>query len=312
MTIHVLRPGIETTVEDLGRPGWAHLGVPRGGAMDPSALAAANLLVGNPPSAAGLEVLGGGLVLQAEGELLVARTGASAPARIGPRPMARGQVYRWRTGEILEIGAFRNGARGYLAVSGGIVVPPFLGSSSTLLRAQVGGFRGRALRRGDRLSVGQPRVSSESTLKPAAWLPALPLRLHLLPGSHFDRFPAAAKDLLGTVAWKVSPQIDRMGLRLAGPTLPVPEGPFRTEGTLPGSVQVFPNGQPVILGPDHPTTGGYPRLAQVARCDLPSLAYLRPGDSVRFAWCTFAEAEGLLKKLLLIEEDAAASRLSGR
>ncbi len=305
MTILVLRPGIETTVQDLGRPGWAHLGVPKGGAMDPEALAAANLLVGNRPEAAGLELFGGGVLLLSQRELLVARSGAAASGRLGTRPLGAQRAYTWRAGELLEIGRLRTGGRCYLAVSGGISVPLVLGSRATLLRSELGGWQGRALQRGDCLQVGPtPSASHVFSPKPSVFR-TLPFRIHLLPGAHFDRFELSAKAQLVATVWRLSRQSDRIGLRLEGPPLPVPEESLQTEGLLPGSVQIFPDGQPVILGPDHPTTGGYPRLAQVARSDLRALAYLQPGDPVRFAWWTFEEGEVALRHHLRQVDDGA-------
>lgn len=300
--LNVLRAGLETTVQDLGRSGWARFGIPRGGAMDPEALALANRLVGNPPGAAGLELLGGGLLLRTEVEIAVARAGARAAARIGRRSFPAGRAVTWQPDELLEIDRLRDGMRAWLAFAGGIALPPVLGSRSTLVRARLGGLEGRALRAGDRLPLAAvPQNAPEPT--PVQELPRIrrnPLEIRVLPGAHFDRFPERSRAALAAELWRVTMRSDRMGLRLDGTPIAAPGGELRSEATLPGSVQVPPDGLPIVLGPDHPTTGGYPRLAQVVRADLGTLAWLRPGDPARFRWCTVDEARRALEDLKLL------------
>ncbi|MET8835745.1 biotin-dependent carboxyltransferase family protein [Micromonospora sp. NPDC004540] len=292
--IEVLRAGALTTVQDQGRLGWAHLGVPRSGALDPAALRLANRLVGNPEPAAGLEITLTGCTLRftravtvaltgAEVDLLVERPPAPDGPRRGGRPAERrpgdlGRPLSLPAGAVLRIGPARAGLRTWLAVSGGIAVEPVLGSRAT---DTLSGLGPPPLRDGDRLTLGAPAgppAPVDLTVAPA--VPAV-LRLALRPGPRQDWFTPAALDLLLTTAYEISPASNRVGARLVGAALPrAVAGELPSEGLVLGAVQVPPDGQPLIFLADHPTTGGYPVIGVVE--DVTPLAQARPGTTVTF------------------------------
>ncbi|MEH1026230.1 biotin-dependent carboxyltransferase family protein [Micromonospora profundi] len=276
--IEVLRAGALTTVQDLGRPGWAHLGVPRSGALDPTALRLANRLVGNPEEAAGLEITLTGCTVRLTRATTVAITGAEVAVRAGERPGDTGRPLALPAGTVLTIGPARRGVRSWLAVAGGIDVPAVLGSRAT---DTLSGLGPAPLRDGDRLPVGVPLgepAPVDVTVGPA---PAPELHLTVRLGPRDDWFtPAAIDRLLGT-AYTVSPVSNRVGARLAGAPLPrAVAGELPSEGIVLGAVQVPADGQPLIFLADHPTTGGYPVIGVVT--DVTPLAQARPGTTVRF------------------------------
>ncbi len=274
------RPGPLTTVQDLGRRGVAHLGVPRAGALDEPALRAANRLVGNEPGAAGLETTIGGVALRAVAAVLVAVTGAPSPVRVDGRPAAWGAPVLVPAGALLEVGAATAGVRGYLAVAGGIDVPPVLGSRSTDLLAGLGPA---PLAAGDRLPVGTPppyRARPELVPLPA---PPAELVLRLRLGPRADWFTPEAVARLGLDRYLVSPTGNRVGLRTEGPPVArARDGELPSEGMVLGAVQIPPDGRPVVFLADHPTTGGYPVIGVVPAADLAAAAQARPGTPVRF------------------------------
>ncbi|MGY1914471.1 5-oxoprolinase subunit C family protein [Blastococcus sp. SYSU DS0973] len=276
----VLASGPATTVQDAGRTGWASIGVPRSGAADAPAAALANRLVGNRPPAAVLEVTAGGLRIRAERALLVAVTGAPAPVTISGRPAPFAAPTTLPAGAVLALGAPRTGLRSYLAVRGGVDVPPVLGSRST---DTLSGLGPPVVTPGLRLPVGS-LVGEEPfvDVAPVAAPSDRPV-LGVLPGPRRDWLDEAAWPALVRAEWRVSPDSDRVGLRLAGPRLGrARDGELPSEGLVPGAVQVPPDGAPVLFLADHPVTGGYPVLAVVRTADLAAAAQLRPGDVVRF------------------------------
>ncbi|MFI8461084.1 biotin-dependent carboxyltransferase family protein [Kitasatospora sp. NPDC085464] len=276
----VVRPGPLTTVQDLGRRGVAHLGVPRAGALDVPALRAANRLVGNEPGAAGLEATLGGVVLRAVGTVVVAVTGAPAPVRVDGRPAAWGAPVLVPDGAVVEVGTATDGVRGYLAVAGGIAVPPVLGSRSADL---LSGLGPAPLAAADRLPVGAaPPYRARAELVPLPAPPAeLVLRLRL--GPRADWFTAEAVARLGRDGYRVSSTSNRVGLRTEGPAVVrARDGELPSEGMVSGAVQIPPDGQPVVFLADHPTTGGYPVIGVVPAADLAAAAQARPGTPVRF------------------------------
>jgi len=286
-SVEVLQPGPLTTVQDLGRAGLAHLGVPRSGAADAASLRRANGQVGNPPDAAGLEVTLGRLVVRFESGSLVAVTGAPVPMTLSeassPAP-AHGTAFGVRAGAVLRLGAPAAGLRSYLAVDGGFDVTAILGSRSADLRSGLGPA---PLRAGERLPVGRPRSLPEK-LPAERPRPAIsgPAALRAIAGPRDDWFSAAALATLASASYQVSPSSDRTGLRLDGPRLeraPGREGELPSEGVAAGSLQVTHDGQPILLLADHPTTGGYPVIAVVVSADLGLAAQLRPGQQVGFA-----------------------------
>ncbi|MDH6109064.1 biotin-dependent carboxylase-like uncharacterized protein [Kitasatospora sp. MAP12-15] len=277
----VVRPGPLTTVQDLGRRGVAHLGVPRAGALDAAAHRAANRLVGNPAGAATLETTLGGVALRAvDGPLLVAVTGAPAPITVAGRPAAWGTAVPVPAGALLEVGAAVAGVRGYLAVRGGIAVEPVLGSRSADV---LSGLGPAPLRAGDRLPVGT--AGTADRLPALVPLPAVPgtLVLRLQLGPRADWFEARTPLALAAAHYRVGTASNRVALRTEGPRLPrARHGELESEGMVLGAVQVPPDGQPVVFLADHPTTGGYPVLGVVPEADLDAAAQVRPGTPVRF------------------------------
>lgn len=293
--ITVLRPGIFTTVQDLGRHGWQSQGVPVSGAIDPVALRCANLLVGNTPDAAGLEWTLRGPVLQFEAERIVAIVGAAPAGVTVNRPVMM------RTGDILDLTHLQGAVRGYLAVSGGIDVPPVLGSRSTCVRAHFGGYRGRSLRAGDALAVGAPTATSVRgrwSLAPSLqFVPVEPLTIRIVRGPQVDQFePAGWATLTGT-EFRVRADSDRMGLRLEGAALERNRpGELITIPVGTGAIQVPPDGRPIVLLADRQTLGGYPQIAYVVTADWPRLAQAAAGTRLRFQEIALPEAEGLRRE----------------
>lgn len=315
MSVEVIRPGLMTTVQDRGRRGYQQYGITSGGAMDLFALRAANLLVGNDEGDAALEATLAGPTLRFERAAVIAVCGGDlSPAVDGvPLPMWRPALVP--AGAVLAFGRPRGGCRAYIAAAGGFAVPPVLGSRSADLRAGLGGGFGRALRAGDRLPLGMPsplagRIAAElrgraggGAFAAAAWrlphsmLPGYAAEpvVRAVRGPHFGRFAPEAQEALFTVPMRVTPQSDRMGYRLEGPTLPLAETfePISSAVSF-GTVQVPPNGQPIVLMADRQPTGGYPVIAQVIRADLPLLAQLAPGKTLRFQEVSLQAAEELL------------------
>lgn len=276
----VLRAGPLSTVQDHGRPGQAHVGVPRSGVLDPPAARLANRLVGNPEDEAVLETTLAGVALRASSATTVAVTGAGGPVAVDGRPAPWGVPVPLGAGAVLDVGAATSGVRAYVAVAGGFRVRPVLGSRST---DTLSGLGPPPLAAGDVLPVGEagapPPVLDFSLVRAAA-----EVVLRVTPGPRADWFgPAGVGALLGG-RYTVSPSSNRIGARLAG--RPVPrevQGELDSEGVVLGAVQVPPDGQPVVFLADHPTTGGYPVIAVVDPRDLPALAQARPGTPVLFS-----------------------------
>ncbi len=275
MSLEVHALGASVLVQDLGRPGWAHLGVPRSGSLDRPAAALANRLVGNDPSAACLEVLLGGLVVTADAGVWVAVTGAPCPVEVDGRAESFGGAVRLPAGGRLSLGRPRTGLRSYLAVGGGIAVPPVLGSRSTDTLGRVGPAPVTA---GDVLPVGEAGTAPAPLDTPR---PPVPGPLRVTAGPRADRVAGDVLDLLQRTTYTVSPDSDRIGLRLVGEPLPLASyAELPSEGVVLGSVQVPPDGRPLVFLADHPTTGGYPVVAVVEEEDLWRCAQLRPGERV--------------------------------
>jgi biotin-dependent carboxylase-like uncharacterized protein len=276
----VLAAGPLATVQDRGRPGWASIGVTRSGAADRAAADLANRLVGNDPSAACVEATAGGLQVRAERTLLVAVTGAPSPVTVDGRAAPFDAPLTLAPGQVLALGTPPVGLRGYLAVRGGVDVPPVLGSRSTDTLSGLGPAR---LTAGDRLAVGRLMADEPFVDVAAVRPPSSRPVLGVLPGPRRDWLVAGAWTALCSHEWTVTPDSNRVGLRLSGPTLERARADeLPSEGLVPGAVQVPPDGSPVLFLADHPVTGGYPVLAVVRTADLPAAAQLRPGDVVRF------------------------------
>jgi biotin-dependent carboxylase-like uncharacterized protein len=276
----VVRAGALTTVQDLGRPGHAHLGVPRSGALDTPAAALVNRLIGNAPEAAVLETTITGCVLRPRSTVMVAVGGAPCPVTVDGRPAAWGAPVRVPAGALLDVGTAFSGVRGYVAVSGGIAVEPVLGSRSTDL---LSGLGPPPLTDGAVLPLGRPtELHARVDVAPQPAPPAeLVLRVTL--GPRDDWFTPEAVHTFTSRTYRVSSASNRIGLRTEGPALErALPGELPSEGMVLGAVQVPPNGRPVVFLADHPTTGGYPVIGVVRAQDLPAAAQAVPGTPVRF------------------------------
>lgn len=296
----VARPGLLSTLQDLGRHGSAHLGIGHSGAADLPALTLANALVGNPPGACALEVTLDGPTLTTDCDTWVAWAGAPLPqARLDDAPLLGWSSVHMPAGSRLELGGMPTGCRGYLAVAGGVDLPSWRGSRSTDVNAALGPIP-RPLEKGDTLSIGRPGTDLPGaggwSLDPRPWFDAhtsQPIRL--LPGSHGHLLDADSRQALTQSPFTVANDSNRVGLRLQGQQLALSSAlELVSAGVAAGTMQLPPNGQPIILGPEHPVTGGYPRIAQVATVDLPRLAQCRPGDTLRFEWIEPDQAMALL------------------
>jgi antagonist of KipI len=304
MTAIVTRAGFLTTVQDLGRTGFREFGVSSGGALDSFALRVANLLVGNDERAAGLEITFGGLQLRFDDERIVAWCGAEFDVHVGSTALPAGHATLLPAGEGLKFGRPQIGCRCWLAVSGGIDVPLVLGSRSTDLRAQFGGFEGRTLRDGDVLPLGITRRSQTAvTGGISSWTAAhdwvSPTKrdaiLRFVRGADWNRFNASTLQRFTTESFRVSPDSDRMGVRFDSPELKRQDNvDLTSEAVAPGTVQIPPSGKPILLLGDCQTIGGYPKIAHVITVDLGIAAQLRAGDHVRFSEVSLADAHRLL------------------
>lgn len=301
--IEVLHPGLLSSLQDAGRVGHAHLGIGRAGAADPPAWRLANALVGNDADACAVEMTLQGPRLRLYDDCVVALTGAPLPrARCSGEPLPMWCPVMCAAGSELELGPMPVGCRSYLAVAGGIAVEPWLGSRSTDINAGLGPLEGRALRKGERLPVGAPALAGAVpdawSLDPRPWFAPAGSVLRLLAASHTAMLTDASRTALSSVAFRVDADSNRVGVRFHGG---VPLGlrePLEliSEGVVAGVMQLPSGGQPIILGVEHPVSGGYPRIAQLAAADLPRLAQCRPGDSVHFSWTTMAQAEQALSE----------------
>jgi biotin-dependent carboxylase-like uncharacterized protein len=284
VSLTVLAPGLQTTVQDLGRVGHRAAGVGVGGAADAFSHRAANLLVGNDDHAATLEICLSGPTLRAEAAVRIALTGADCDAWVDGQAIPGWRGIDLPRGATLRIGACRRGARAYLACGGGLDLVPVLGSVGTDLRAGFGGVDGRALRAGDVLALRAPTRSIAALRIDSRWIdpcPTLDLGrdavAQVLPGR--DRL--ADPDALFDATWRIDAASDRQGLRLAGPHLRLAAPrEMVSEPLVPGTIQLPPDGRPILLLADAQTIGGYPVLGHVARADLPRLAQCRPGDAL--------------------------------
>jgi antagonist of KipI len=330
VSLRIIRPGLLSTVQDRGRYGLQHLGVVPCGPMDPVALELANALVGNRDGEAAIEITVLGPEIEFECDALIAICGAQFDATLGGRALPLNRPVFIEKKSKLKTGRALVGSRAYLAVAGGIATAPVLGSRSTYLPARFGGLEGRLLRAGDSLplieevcSLSLQRYKNLASKKDTAGLrtvgwsaPALtlperePIVIHAMEGRHYAHFDAAAQRAFFEATWKVTPDSNRMGFRLAGPVLARAEAfEILSEPACLGTVQVPANGLPIALMADHQTTGGYPKIAEIAAADVPRLAQLAPGGRVQFARCTLEQARAL-RRALRLRVDAALRSLA--
>ncbi len=309
MSITVLKPGMLSTFQDLGRVGYQHLGVPVSGAMDQRAHILANLLAGNATDCATLEITVTGPTLRFNQPCCVAITGADLSPTINGNPAALNRPLILRTNDALAFGARNRGTRCYLAVHGGFALEPVLGSTSTYLRGAMGGLDGRALRRGDEVALNKKLLQYSDTkaledLAQALWAISVYLpspiaeptrsRVRIIKSLQWPDFTPESCAALLTEPFRVSPDSERMGYRLQGPELAL-SAPRQmlSEAATFGTIQLPAGGQPIILMADRQTTGGYPKMAYVASVDLPLLAQMGPGDTVRFECINLEKAQKL-------------------
>jgi antagonist of KipI len=300
-SILAVSPGFLTTVQDLGRDHCAHWGISPSGAADSVSLRLGNLLVGNPQNAPALEMTLIGGSFRFEQPSIFALAGSDMGATLDNEEIPAWQSVRVKPGQTLRCGPTKSGARCYLCVAGGIVVQPVLSSASTHLLAALGGLSGRSLKAGDVLQCGAQRAEPPTK----AWavnkrvLEVLfengPIRV--TAGPQGDLFSADSQLRFSTSTYTVEEESDRMGLRLKGPILRrVVDGDTTTEGISLGAIQVPPDGQPIILFVEHPTTGGYPKIANVISADLHRVGQLRPRDQINFEFVNHENAISLLKE----------------
>lgn len=290
--IRVLKPGMLTTVQDLGRRGFAHLGVSPAGAADSVALRIANLLVGNPENTAALECTLLGPVLQFETRATVAITGSMTSAGV-----PHYQALEVPAGQRLEVGNLEDGARAYIAVRGGIAVPEVMNSASTLLPAAIGGYLGRNLRAADVLQIDDRATdSTRALLNRASYQKRIDSAIRVTETTQTDWFSAATIKQFQNSNFRISEHSDRSGIRLQGDAVKADRtSELITEGISLGAIQVPSDGQPIILFVDQQTTGGYPKIGNVIAADLPRIGQLRPRDEIRFQFVSFAEAIDVLR-----------------
>jgi len=324
VNITVLKPGMHTLLQDAGRYGYQHSGVPVSGAMDLFSHRVANIVAGNHGDAATLEMTLQGPRLEFADDALISICGADLSPSIDAEPVPEGKAVCIRAGSVLQFGTCRAGCRAYLAINGGFDVPAVMGSRSTYETARLGGLQGRALVKGDILRAGArqtglyPGLNQELSRARRAFavpkwsvnqhvekLGRVPQVVRIIPGRHWEAF-AAARSLLTDSAFRIAPDSNRMGFRLDGPAVRL-EKPLEllSEAVSFGTIQVPPGGKPIILMADRQTTGGYPRIAEVASVDLHLLAQLKPGDSLRFELVSLAQAQALY---LMREQEMLAIR----
>ncbi|MCX8117983.1 MAG: biotin-dependent carboxyltransferase family protein [Desulfobacterota bacterium] len=298
----VLDPGILTTIQDGGRFGFGQFGVPPSGALDPFSYRAANLLVGNLGNEACLETMLAGLKLKTLQEVTIAITGGDLGPTLNGEPLEMWRTHLLIEGDVLAFKKVRSGCRAYLSIRGGVLVPEVMGSRSTFLTGRFGGLEGRPLKKGDilfRPSIPSP-MDRVGLRFPSEWIPTFEKETHLrvLWGPQEDHFTEKGLETFSTATYEVSPQSDRIGLRLLGPSIerrPDVEESIISEGLLPGAIQVPGDGRPIIIL-NELVTGGYTKIATLLSVDLTRVAQLKPGDRVRFQPVSLDEAHRLLRE----------------
>ena len=301
-TILVQAPGLFTTVQDLGREGFGPIGVSPSGAADRISLRIGNRLAGNPEGAAALEMTLVGGAFTFERATVIAVTGADFGPCLNGVTLPMWTSVQIQEGQTITFGSSRSGARAYLCIQGGIAVDPFLGSASTHVLSGLGGFEGRALRKGDRLELGAGSCRFQKrSVSPKALETLQPRKtIRVTDGPQSDWFGGSAWKIFTESMFRVTEQSNRMGIRLEGPLIPVDGSrEMITEGVSLGAIQVPASGQPIILFIEQQTTGGYPKIANVICADLHSLGQLRPRDAIHFERIDMNEA-----RALFIEQEA--------
>ena len=292
--VRVVRTGLLATVQDEGRRGAGRWGVPASGFADFFSAAAANWLAGNPPGAALVEATVGPIEIEAAGAAAAGVAGATAPAAVNGAPVDRTRTILLAAGDRLSVGPVTAGLRFYVALRGGVAVAPALGSRSALVPSALPGLAGRKLAPGDGLALGDAAPAAPRVFPLAADLPFSTAEVRALRGPQWDGFSREAQRRFFGEPFRVSPRSDRRGLRLEGAAASPSDADIAPEGVVVGSVQVPAGGEPIVLMPDGPVTGGYPKIAVVVRADLPVLGQWRPGEMVRFREVSRADAVAAL------------------
>jgi antagonist of KipI len=290
--LQVIKPGLLTTVQDLGRYGHQASGVPVAGPMDSFSHRLANQLLGNDAGAATLEITLIGPELVVDTDTTIAVAGAQFELTCDDRSVPMGSSFGVRAGQRLKFGRLLQGARAYLAVAGGVQTPPVLGSRATHLVSRMGGMQGRPLAAGDRVPIASDAGPRPQRKAPGLTLPTKGRALlRVVPGPQDHWFERDALRTIGGVSFRISPSSNRMGYRLQGPPLRrVHEGELISEPVGAGAIQVPAAGEPILLMADRQTAGGYPKIGHVISADLPLAGQLAPGDFIEFVLCTRQEA----------------------
>ncbi|GAP06094.1 biotin-dependent carboxylase [Anaerolinea thermolimosa] len=303
MRLRILDVGSLSTIQDAGRYGFRRYGMPVSGPMDWFAFQVANRLVGNSPADAVIEFSPGGLTFTLDADGLIAVTG-SVQVWVDQMPLPGWMAIRVRRRQEVRVMTAPYGCWGYLAVAGGILTPPVLGSRATFLRGRLGGMEGRPLEPGDCILCGEGGKNSQNRAGYRLMAESIPaysqrVTVRVMPGPQYDWFEEARVETFFRTEFRVDEKSDRMGFRLIGTEVQPRARDLLSEGMLPGSIQVPPDGQPIVLMADSPTTGGYPKIATLIRADLPVFAQLRPGEGrVRFKVVTPAQARKAYLELL--------------
>ncbi|WP_046174756.1 5-oxoprolinase subunit C family protein [Domibacillus indicus] len=311
MSVQIIRPGLLATIQDLGRYGFQQYGVVVGGAMDSLSLRLANILVGNEEGEAAIEITMMGTSLQFKEDALISITGGNLSPVIDENPVPSWRPIFVRKDAILSFTGCKLGCRAYVAVAGGFSIPEVMNSKSTYMRGEIGGFKGRALREGDLIPLAEEnsfsrkvkeayqRKLKQSSFAAADW--HVPFEryvnrsvVRVLKGAEFEKFSDSSQKQFFEQEFHITPQSDRMGYRLSGASLQLKE-PFEllSEAVANGTIQVPGDGNPIVLLADRQTTGGYPRIGQIAAADLPVIAQMKPGDRIRFQEIPLYKAEQL-------------------
>jgi biotin-dependent carboxylase-like uncharacterized protein len=301
-TFEVIEPGILTTIQDMGRYGFSQFGVPPSGVLDTFSLRVGNLLVGNREREACLEITLMGLKIKVLKEVVIAITGGDLSPTLNEEPLEMWRTHLLVEGDVITFKKVRAGCRAYLAVSGGFVVPKIMGSSSTYLSGNFGGLEGRKLRRGDilySLNISPP-LNKLGLRFPSDWILSLDKKvpLRVIPGPQNHHFTEKGFQTFCSSSYQVTPQCDRMGVRLEGPKIERRsdvEESIISEGLISGAIQVPGDGKPIIILTEL-VTGGYTKIATIISTDLSKVAQLKPGDQVRFKPISIEEAHDLLKE----------------
>ncbi|PLT33934.1 biotin-dependent carboxyltransferase family protein [Bacillus sp. V5-8f] len=312
--ITIIKPGLLTSVQDLGRYGFQKYGVIASGVMDQLAYRISNLLVGNDENAATLEATLLGPTIKFHNDALISICGGDLSPSIDGQAVSNWRPVFVRGGSTLKFGPGKSGCRAYLAVAGGFSVPSVMNSKSTYLRAEIGGFFGRALKEGDQLTWGSPgklsssindrlrKNVSENSFVESDWLASRDLipdyanrpSIRVMEGREFDLFTKESQEIFFNEPFEVTSQSDRMGYRLKGPILTMEKAEeMISEAVGFGTIQVPSEGNPIVLLADRQTTGGYPKIGQIAFVDLTYLAQAKPGDRLRFSKVSLEEAQSL-------------------